>query len=498
MAALLQTNRVKYECSCGLPFPLDELYFCRQCVKLKCVECTQQFVDNIICQGCFETATAGENRERVGRCPSCYMCPICSTVLMSRSINNKFRLQCTYCRFNTLDAGIEDQVDNDKWKFPSSPNAEFFQNIRSKMLEYAEFDKFEHERNPDKRRRSTLFLSDKYGLNSLYNQRKKSGYADRPEPMKVEYTKMDNVEELSLDEIMAPVENPLDIHNFSEQLQSLSSTKDRWLPEALPVLPRRTVRCGESENSLVKAEYNPLSITFRMRYLAFTYVPDIRMYRPPVITILTQSYVLIYVSNYSNGHVTARVTAVDVDDDSFVSSALNKEVVVPLPPPNTIQDIEDQLQLEGNIPSQVDISKPFYENIIFKRRHQAALTIPVHAKKIVDRNFLKLRMEVEYDNLAPAIPDKSMSRTSIDRNYSSSFLSRSSSMADTTIPPTPTPSDTTLNTSGSADKPKISLSHPITIVIDIGRTIDDNLYDCDMDGKVPSLPTRIPAEDVFA
>lgn len=77
MGHVLRTDLVKYECSCGLYHPLNELYVCRTCVLLKCAICAFQHVDGCFCRACFENVALTEARTHKSRCNACYECPVC-------------------------------------------------------------------------------------------------------------------------------------------------------------------------------------------------------------------------------------------------------------------------------------------------------------------------------------------------------------------------------------------------------------------------------------
>ena len=95
-------------------------------------------------------------------------------VLTSRAVNDKYRLQCNNCKFTSLDAGSEDrETQNSDWTMPpDSAHEEHFTNVKNMMKKLSAFEKSEHERLNEKRRRSNMVhVSDRYGLH-MYTKKK--------------------------------------------------------------------------------------------------------------------------------------------------------------------------------------------------------------------------------------------------------------------------------------------------------------------------------------
>jgi dynactin 4 len=136
MATLIDSDRVKYLCSCSRMKSLCEMYYCKYCrpseLTLKCKECVIHEIDpKYFCPNCFDNKTHADAISQRYRCANCYSCPCCDNILIVRASSQKipkdnsnsnstpldsqqptsqkvFYLLCGFCRWSTRDSGIPD------------------------------------------------------------------------------------------------------------------------------------------------------------------------------------------------------------------------------------------------------------------------------------------------------------------------------------------------------------------------------------------------------
>ncbi|KAG8228042.1 hypothetical protein J437_LFUL007212 [Ladona fulva] len=137
MATVFSPDIVRYACSCGALKPIYRLYFCRHCLKIRCVYCVYHEVDAHYCSNCQENSAATDARLRKNRCPTCYDCPSCLSNVSTRltpvtgpspdnpnvTVARKaYYRQCGFCRWSSRDAGLPDQfVASRGWPETDSP-----------------------------------------------------------------------------------------------------------------------------------------------------------------------------------------------------------------------------------------------------------------------------------------------------------------------------------------------------------------------------------------
>uniref|UniRef100_A0A914Z0H6 Dynactin subunit 4 n=1 Tax=Panagrolaimus superbus TaxID=310955 RepID=A0A914Z0H6_9BILA len=392
MGHVLRTDLVKYECSCGLYHALNELYVCRTCVLLKCTICAYQHVDGCFCRACFENVALTEARSHKNCCNSCYECPVCEMVLTARSINDKHRLLCNNCKFTSLDAGYEDN-DSQTWSKQEIINEKFFDDLKTKLKELSLFEKNEIEKNDKRRRSNMVFVSDKYGLHSMLSRKKIEANA-APLSMDDKVIRDAEVNELSLEEIMKPVD-PNTIPKYEQQLMCLENFNAQLYPNNLPLTSRRSLRCNVSDHGLVRSEYNPTAVNFRVKAFAYQYVPDIKMFRPTKLFLKVDWPLFLYISNSTAVPVKVKLQPVNNENDYTIVECHSEPVECTIPAPNVVADMND---LEPSARNNSSVANNTSHNsVVFKKRHRVAVHFQVKPKFVQRYNYLVIDLIYQFE-----------------------------------------------------------------------------------------------------
>ncbi|XP_046392349.1 dynactin subunit 4 [Ischnura elegans] len=314
MTTLFEPDIVRYGCSCGALKPIHRLYFCRHCLKIRCVYCVYHEVDAHYCSNCQENSAATEARLKKNRCPTCYDCPSCLSNVSTRltpvtgpspdnpniSVARKaYYRSCGFCRWSSRDAGLPDQfVASRGWPEPETPEAARVNTIidHYKMVAaIEEKERQERERKSYAPRRSYLNFSDKFGLAAILARKRPgaspltsltSGRAREEQAILASMQQTlapseatDQVEELP-PEIFT--EAP-DLNCITTMMQRLAHPEfqpaitSKLLPRHKHLLVKRSLRCRTCEHNVCKPEYNPSSIKFKIQLAAFYMVPEIRI-----------------------------------------------------------------------------------------------------------------------------------------------------------------------------------------------------------------------------
>ena len=95
-------------------FPIEHLYYCEDCQDLKCPRCVTEEIISWYCPQCLFDAVPSSVKADSNRCSrNCYTCPICQSQLQTSAINTSkasdrpYILNCQYCMWTSLDAGID-------------------------------------------------------------------------------------------------------------------------------------------------------------------------------------------------------------------------------------------------------------------------------------------------------------------------------------------------------------------------------------------------------
>jgi len=69
--SFMQPSPVKYACSCGILNPINKLFFCRHCPKLRCGFCVTHEIESHFCSNCLENIPSTEVRSVFSKYSAC-------------------------------------------------------------------------------------------------------------------------------------------------------------------------------------------------------------------------------------------------------------------------------------------------------------------------------------------------------------------------------------------------------------------------------------------
>ncbi|KAG5673323.1 hypothetical protein PVAND_003383 [Polypedilum vanderplanki] len=315
MEYLLSKN-VEYVCECGLLKPLTNLYFCRHCLNLRCFFCCHHEVDSHFCRNCLENIPSGEAKLRKNKCNTCFDCPSCTLSALSarattiqvpmtkevkeggegseieassgKMVSKKmYYLACLACRFSSRDVGISDQPSqNFFW-----PEQEYMHAIRFNTILNHYYSVVLHDKQlkqEERRRRSTKQskfpnMTDRTGLNVSAIRRQmgfdKSAAKPKSKPTAIAPSIAEDVDDLPEEIFTQPInlKNITTIQQrFTQPANQPESVKHLY-PQHKNLSIKRSIRCRHCEHNVIKPEYNPTSIKYRIQQFASSHVPEVRI-----------------------------------------------------------------------------------------------------------------------------------------------------------------------------------------------------------------------------
>ncbi|VDK80600.1 unnamed protein product [Litomosoides sigmodontis] len=386
MTALFSIDHVKYECSCGEWESLNRLYFCRHCSNIRCMLCVSQEMDTSFCPSCLDNVSTGEARQKKNRCSNCYQCPICGVSAVIRASNETYHLSCNTCRWTTADSGIPDSTSSTIWPQYQFGDEQLLSAFLERMRNYAAIERADRERHKYSKRRSNLgsVLSDRFGLQTMYNRRK-AALAERTEKRFPILEPTDDVEPLD-DSIFN--EHEIDVGSIATLMQEAKqplANGRALLPIRTPLTGRHSIRCKQCDHSLCKGEYSPTSIKFKIQVLAGNHVPDIRLSRQVALVGNQWCPVFLTVSNFSATLARIIITPCANGDESYVKCS-SPEIELSVP------NRDDEMEWDEALEKITNESEGL---IVFRRRHRVGIRFNVQATEGEDR---KLLLIVKYSN----------------------------------------------------------------------------------------------------
>lgn len=276
MSTLLQYNKIKYQCSCEKWRTLPDLFFCRQCFKIKCEDCSCREVDAIFCPRCLEPSSAPEARLKKHRCANCNDCPNCANVLSARTENEKCYLLCQHCRWSSRDAKQEDRDNIKSWPSKDNPLSTQLNEVTAymKRLEMIENAPKDLKKGKSSKAWSALHLKDKFNMQQMVEKRRKA--------MVPEVNPVDAHAPTDAPTLEDELNDRSDILRSLDQIvmQPLINLSEPLLPVKVSLVGRVLVRCDECERTLVKRDFGVVTFKFKISSFAREFVPDIRLSRP--------------------------------------------------------------------------------------------------------------------------------------------------------------------------------------------------------------------------
>ncbi|PRP87410.1 hypothetical protein PROFUN_00621 [Planoprotostelium fungivorum] len=307
---------IHYHCGCNQRGHVIDspLYLCHKCAKLKCTECTTQEIDSFFCPQCMENMSSSEVTHFRNSCKKCFECPSCFSILsyhVQADISGKsdidsdpdggkgeedkalVYLRCGYCRWNSLDIGLHGNTTNDlialsmdKDKFPSDYNVRAANApkdaIGSLIEKHQREDRDKAKEKRHNQARKKLIFNPRLDTlpersNTAWNWTDvEKSLKDRSEKKhdepREEYTEEDEVlNAMRGDSYDASNVTTLEQRITHPSIQTRDSRK--LIPMRKALISRRSKRCGECEQILIKPDLNPVKIEFKRQWTALQYVP---------------------------------------------------------------------------------------------------------------------------------------------------------------------------------------------------------------------------------
>uniref|UniRef100_A0A1B0CK06 Dynactin subunit 4 n=1 Tax=Lutzomyia longipalpis TaxID=7200 RepID=A0A1B0CK06_LUTLO len=294
MAHFLANTTVQYVCACGIMNPLTKLFFCRHCLALRCDFCLCHEVDSHFCYNCVENIPSTEAKLKKYKCSSCFDCPSCQHTLSARATNvtvprkgdeeapkedakqpavitrKMYYLACLACRWTSRDVGIPDQtVATGSWPESEYANATRFALLMEHFQAVVLRDKQERQdylRRKSPKQHKYPSLTDRTGLTVSMIRLATEEVDQLPDSI---FTEPVNLRELTTikQKLSQPAGQPSCVRDLFPQHKSLSI--------------KRSLRCRQCEHNVIKPEFNPSSIKYRIQLFASHHVPEIRIVALP-------------------------------------------------------------------------------------------------------------------------------------------------------------------------------------------------------------------------
>ncbi|XP_054730427.1 dynactin subunit 4 [Anastrepha obliqua] len=313
MANFMQKSVVNYACTCGLVNPISKLFFCRHCLKLRCGFCVCHEVDSHFCSNCLENIPSSEAKHKKNCCTNCFNCPCCQHTLSARATmvvvskksdeppkegegdNTKivtkkmYYLSCLGCRWTSRDVGIPDQsVATGAWP----ENECSYQTRFNSLLEYYQAvvlqdkqEKQEYLRRKTPKAHKFPSLTDRTGL-TVSMIRRQIGWPDKntQKAKPVNITPSIATDELDAlpNEVFSQAINLRNVSNIKQRHGQPSDqpfTVNKLYPQRRILWIKRSLRCRQCEHNVIKPEYHPTSVKYRIQLFANYHVPDVLLVR---------------------------------------------------------------------------------------------------------------------------------------------------------------------------------------------------------------------------
>lgn len=276
-------------------------------------------MDSHFCFNCLENIPSSEAKHKKYRCNSCFDCPSCQHTLSARGTTvvvplkktndddtpeasstattavepkagtkKMFYLSCLACRWTTRDVGIPDQtVATGSW-----PEAEYIHATRfAQLMDYHQSvvlqekqEKQELWRRKTPKQHKFPSLSDRTGV-TVSMVRRQLGWTDKGSTPKVKVAEIKPSE-------ATPAENdlpediftkPIQLKRFTTIGQRLAQpsgqpyTVNHLFPQHKSLSIKRSLRCRQCEHNIIKPEFNPTSIKYRIQLFASYHIPEVRV-----------------------------------------------------------------------------------------------------------------------------------------------------------------------------------------------------------------------------
>ncbi|KAI8120348.1 hypothetical protein FF38_13809 [Lucilia cuprina] len=311
MANFMQDSVVKYACSCGILNPISKLFFCRHCPKLRCGFCVCHEVDSHFCSNCLENIPSSEVRHKKNCCANCFDCPCCQHTLSARAttvivqkkpdetkegeetkpdaskvITKKmYYLSCLACRWTSRDVGIPDQAvatgawpDNEcAYQTRFNALAEYYQAV----VQQDKQERQEYLRRKAPKAHKFPSLTDRTGL-TVSIIRRQMGWSDKNTQKAKPVNIAPSIESADVGELPDSIfTQKINLRNITTVKQRHNQpceqpfTINKLYPQRRCMWIKRSLRCRQCEHNVIKPEYHPTSVKYRIQLFASYHVPDV-------------------------------------------------------------------------------------------------------------------------------------------------------------------------------------------------------------------------------
>lgn len=318
MVDLLRVNRVQYvwDEGTGDRLPLCYLYFCKYCLDIRSAENLQHEVDSHFCPQSLDGVPTTEAALKKNKSANCWQCPACPFILATRAMSvvttdpedpskqitkKTYYLVCSFCRWSSRDVEMEDKTTaSGGWSEKDIPNMDRINEVID-YYKYAAQKELSDMKNAKRRGYKSLAmqLQQKYGSAKLTSRKPHPA-----SPLSAVMSRLKEQQDLKQVKLTpSPTFSIQDIENLPEdtytkqidftKLSSISqrlSQPEHQTAEVMDYMPRRammfvkrSLRCKQCQHNLIKPEYHPSSIKFKMQLVAIHYVPEIRIHKEPIL-----------------------------------------------------------------------------------------------------------------------------------------------------------------------------------------------------------------------
>lgn len=286
-------------------------------------------VDNLSCPHCVDNAPVPDAKKK-NRCGRCFQCPQCSNTLSLRTVmvpnesstdqakgqsseaisspdvskstvgsrspgGTKFYyLACSYCRWSTREVNIKDRRSPLDFKERASPHQKRIDDLIIFYKEFANKDFMEREQVKKPLRRvksftttldSTKFTASKLQDSELLPSIKRTGSISGTSSLSQNVAAISTIPDPLPDDMYAAT--VISLSNMTTLEQRLldptyqpTTCLELW-PRSVNLIGKKLHRCRGCEHILIKAEFSPTSIRFKMHQIAWNSVPQVRIAQLP-------------------------------------------------------------------------------------------------------------------------------------------------------------------------------------------------------------------------
>jgi len=251
---------------------------------------------------------------------------------LSSSSRKMHYLFCSFCRWTSRDAGLEDQLSaSGGWPELEHINSKQISTLMDYYKQVAHREKLEREKKKLTKRKTYLHLMDRYGLALSLGKKKPGSPSSELASAILGKSKDTEVIVPKIGEPVSEVEGITDDYYtkeiIMEEVPSLQQRLSHPVRQAVhsrdlyprhkQLLVRRSMRCKECEHNLSKPEFNPSSVKFKIQLGAMNYTPQLKIATIPLLSLNKESQIVLTVTNPIDSVMHVHFRPVEEGDDDF-------------------------------------------------------------------------------------------------------------------------------------------------------------------------------------